>query len=146
MQRLPMRARAVDRTVRPVHGSTADRPLKHEGVRDLNRPREIQRPRTHASEGRRRRRRRAAARDRGSMALSLDGVLGHHSDHEQVQNEAGALVHVTGGSMGAIMPRRRSAPEGGGAAAPVSLWVRCCAQKEGKTGGEILLTVQRRSG
>jgi hypothetical protein len=80
------------------------------------------------------------------MALALDGVLGHHSDHEQVQNEAGALVHVTGGSMGAIMPRRRSAPEGGGAAAPASLWVRCCAQKEGKTGGEILLTVQRRSG
>jgi hypothetical protein len=27
--------------VRPVHGSTVDRPLKHEGVRDLNRPREI---------------------------------------------------------------------------------------------------------
>jgi hypothetical protein len=29
--------------------------------------------------------------------LVLDGVPGHHSDHELVQNEAGALAHVTGG-------------------------------------------------
>jgi hypothetical protein len=115
-----MRARAVDRAVRPVHGSTVDRPLKHEGVRDLNRPREIQRPRTHASEGRRRRRRRAAARDRGLPVLALDGVPGLHSDHELAQNDAGALAHVTGGSMGAIVPHRQPAPEGGGAATPAS--------------------------
>jgi hypothetical protein len=116
-----------------VHGGP---PFQNERVCDQSRPREIQRPRTHASEGRRRRRRRAAARDRGSPALALDGVLGHHSDHELVQNEAGALAHVTGGSIGEIVPRRRPAPEGGGAAAPASLWVRCCAREEGKTGGE----------
>jgi hypothetical protein len=52
--------------------------------------------------------------------LPLGGVPGHHSDHELVQNEAGALAHVTGGSMGAIVPRRWPAPEGGGAAAPAS--------------------------
>jgi hypothetical protein len=47
-----MRARAVDRAVRPVHGSTVERPLKYEGVRDLNRPREIQSPgRTQAKGG-----------------------------------------------------------------------------------------------
>jgi hypothetical protein len=97
-----MRARAVDRAVHPVHGSTVDRPLKHEGVRDLNRPREIQRPRTHASEGRRRRRRRAAARDRGSPVLALDGVPGLHSDHELVQHDAGALAHVKGGLWGQL--------------------------------------------
>jgi hypothetical protein len=44
--------------------------------------------------------------------LALGGIPGDHSDHELVQNEAGALAHVTGGSMGAIVPRRRPAPEG----------------------------------
>jgi hypothetical protein len=67
--------------------------------------------------------------------LALDGVPGHHPDHEQVQNDAGALARVTGGSMGAIVPHRRPAPEGGGAAAPASLRVRCCARREGKLGG-----------
>jgi hypothetical protein len=81
-------------------------------------------------------RRRVAARDRGSPALALDGVSVHHPDHELVQNDAGALAHVTGGSMGAIVPHRRPAPEGGGAATPASSWVRCCARKEGKTGGD----------
>jgi hypothetical protein len=80
--------------------------------------------------------RRAAARDRGSPALPLGGVLGHHSVHEPVQNEAWALAHVTGESMGAIVPHRRPAPEGGGAATPASSRARCCAQKEGKTGGD----------
>jgi hypothetical protein len=116
-----------------VHGGPV---VQNEGVCDPSRPREIQRPRTHACEGRRRRRRRAAARDRGSPALALDGVPGHHSDHKLVQNDAGALAHVTAGSMGAIVPHRRPAPEGGGAATPASSWVRCCARKEGKTGGD----------
>jgi hypothetical protein len=44
--------------------------------------------------------------------LLLGGVLGHHSVHEPVQNEAGALAHVTVESTGAIVPRRRPAPEG----------------------------------
>jgi hypothetical protein len=125
-----------------VHGGP---PFQNEGVYDQSRPSKIQRPRTHASEGRRRCRRRAAARDRGSPPLAPDGIPGHHSDHELVQNEVGALAHVTGGSIGAIVPRRRPAPEGGKAAAPASLWVRCCARKEGKTGREKLLTVQRSS-
>jgi hypothetical protein len=59
-------------------------------------------------------------RDRGSPALALGGIPGHHSDHEPVQPEARALASGTGGSMGAIVPRRRPAPEGGGAAAPAS--------------------------
>jgi hypothetical protein len=80
-----------------VHGGP---PFQNEGVCDQSRPREIQRPRMHASEGRRRCRRRAAARDRGSPALALDGVPGHHSDHELLQNEAGELAHVTGGLWG----------------------------------------------
>jgi hypothetical protein len=108
---------------------------KRRGMRSKPSARDLK-VRTQASEGWRRRRRRAAARDRGSPALALDGVPGHHSDHELVQNEAGALAHVTGGSMGAIVPRRRPAPEGGGAATPTSSWVRCCARKEGKTGGD----------
>jgi hypothetical protein len=38
------------------------------------------------------------------------------------------------GSMGAIVPHRRPAPEGGGAAAPASSWARGCAQKKGEAG------------
>jgi hypothetical protein len=85
---------------------------------------------------RRRRRRSAAARGGSSPALALDGVPSHQSDHEVVQNDVGTLAHVTGGSMGAIVPHRRPASEGGGVAAPASLWMRCCARKEGKMGGE----------
>jgi hypothetical protein len=85
--------------------------------------------------GWRRTRRSAAARGGSSSALALDGVPGHQSDHELVQNDAGALAHVTGGSTGAIVPHRRPAPEGGGAAAPASLQVCCCARREGKSGG-----------
>jgi hypothetical protein len=40
------------------------------------------------------------------------------------------------GVKGAIVPRRRPAPEGGGAAAPVSLRVRQSALGEGKLGGD----------
>jgi hypothetical protein len=46
--------------------------------------------------------------------LPLGGVPGHHSVYEPVQNEAGALAHVTGESRGLPVPRRRPAPEGGG--------------------------------
>jgi hypothetical protein len=67
--------------------------------------------------------------------LALDSVPGHQSDHELVQNDVVALAHVTGGFVGAIVPHRRPAPEGGGAAAPASLRVRCCARREGKSGG-----------
>jgi hypothetical protein len=38
------------------------------------------------------------------------------------------------GSRGAIVPLRRPAPEGGGAAAPASSRAHCCAQKEWETG------------
>jgi hypothetical protein len=84
--------------------------------------------------GWRRTRRSSAARGGSSPALALDGVPGHQSNHELVQNDAGALAHVTGGSVGAIVPHRRPAPEGGGAAAPASLRMRCCARREGKSG------------
>jgi hypothetical protein len=47
--------------------------------------------------GWRRTRRSAAARGGSSPALALDSVPGHQSDHELVQNDAGALAHVTGG-------------------------------------------------
>jgi hypothetical protein len=43
----------------------------------------------------------------------------------------GAHAHVTEGSRGAIVPRRRPAPERGGAAAPVSSWRLQNAQDEG---------------
>jgi hypothetical protein len=66
--------------------------------------------------------------------LPLGGVPGHQHDHKLAQNVEGAHAHVTEGSRGAIVPRRRPAPEGGGAAAPVSSWTRCCAQKEGERG------------
>jgi hypothetical protein len=55
-----------------------------------------------------------------SPALALDGVPGHQSDHELVQNDVGALAHATGGSMGPIVPHWRPAPERGGAATPAS--------------------------
>jgi hypothetical protein len=86
-------------------------------------------------QGWRRTRRSAAARGRSLPALALDGVSGRHLNHEQVQNDAGALARVTGGSTGAIVPHRWPAPEGGGAAAPASLRVRCCARREEKLGG-----------
>jgi hypothetical protein len=115
-----------------VHGGPV---FKREGVRDPGHPREIERPRTRASDGRRRRRRRAAVRGGSSPALALDGAPGHLSDHRLVQNDAGTLAHVFVGSTGAIMPHRRPAPEGGGAAAPASLRVRCFARREEKLGG-----------
>jgi hypothetical protein len=42
---------------------------------------------------------------------------------------------MTVGSRGAIVPRRRSAPEGGGVAAPASWWRHLNAQDEGITSG-----------
>jgi hypothetical protein len=84
---------------------------------------------------RRRRRRRVAARGGGSPALPLGSVPGHHSVHEPVQNEAGVLAHVTGRSRGVIVPRRRPAPEGGGAVAPASSWKHQNAQDEGISSG-----------
>jgi hypothetical protein len=116
-----------------VHGGP---PFQNEGVCDQSRSCEIRRPWTCACGMRRRRRRSAAARGGSSPALALDGVPSHQSDHEVVQNDVGTLAHVTGGSMGAIVPHRRPASEGGGVAAPASLWMRCCARKEGKMGGE----------
>jgi hypothetical protein len=99
------------------------------------------------------RKRRAAATSpesggarQGLSALPLGGVPGHHSVHEPVQNEAGALAHVTGESTGAIVPRRQPAPEGGGAATPASSRARCCAQKEGKTGGDYCSQFKGESG
>jgi hypothetical protein len=68
--------------------------------------------------------------------LALDSVPGHLSDHTPVHNDAGTLAHVFVEFMGAIVPHRRPALDGGGAATPVSSRVRCCARKEGKTGGD----------
>jgi hypothetical protein len=67
----------------------------------------------------------------GSPALPLGGVPGHQHDHKLAQNVEGAHAHVTEGSRAAIVPRRRPAPEGGGAAAPASSWRRQNAQEKG---------------
>jgi hypothetical protein len=114
--------------VSAAHGSTVDRGQGVPPRFDQDRPCQIKRPGTCASRVRRRARRSVAARGRGSPALPLGGVPGHHSVHEPVQNEARALAHVTGESRGAIVPRRRPAPEGGGAGAPMSSWKRQNAQ------------------
>jgi hypothetical protein len=63
--------------------------------------------------------------------LPLGGVPGHQHDHRLAQNVEGAHAHVTEGSRGAIVPRRRPAPEGGSAAAPASSWRRRNAQEKG---------------
>jgi hypothetical protein len=121
IQRPRTRACAVDRVVHPAHGSTVDRT---EGVSpgfDQRRGSAIQRLRTHASGGGGGVRRRAAARDGGLPASPLDSAPGHHLVHELVPFVAEAYAHVTGGSRGVIVPRRRPAPEGAGAAAPASL-------------------------
>jgi hypothetical protein len=107
---------------------------------------EIRRPWTRASDGRRRRRWRVAARGGSSPALALDGAPGHLSDHGLVQNDAGTLAHVIVGFMGAIVPHRRPAPEGGGVAAPASSWARGCARREGKLGGESCSRVKGEAG
>jgi hypothetical protein len=70
-----------------------------------------------------------------SPALPLGGAPGHQHDHKLVHYVEGVHAHVTEGSRGAIMPRRRPAPEGGSAAAPASSWMRQSAQDEGKLGG-----------
>jgi hypothetical protein len=125
-----------------VHGGTA---VQNEGVCDPGRPREIKRPRTHASEGRRRRRRRAAARDRGSPALALDGVPGHHLDHGQVQNDAGACARDRGvygsncASPAAGTGKGRSSRSG-----ELAGTLLCTKRRE--IGRGILLTVQGSSG
>jgi hypothetical protein len=64
---------------------------------------------------------RTAACGGDSPALPLGGAPDHQNVHKLVHFVAGAHAHVTGGSRGVIVPRRRSAPEGGGAAAPASL-------------------------
>jgi hypothetical protein len=48
--------------------------------------------------------------------------------------------------MGAIVPHRRPAPDGGGAATPVSSRGRCCARREGKLGGENYLQFKGEAG
>jgi hypothetical protein len=115
-----------------VHGGP---PFQNEEVCDQGRLCEIRRPWTCACGMRRRCRRSTAARGGSSPALALAGVPGHQSDHGLVQNDAGTLAHVTVGSTGVIVPHRQPAPEGGGAATPASLRVRCCARREGKSGG-----------
>jgi hypothetical protein len=80
-----------------VHGGP---PASNEGVRDPSHPREIERPRMRASDGRRRCRRREAARGGSSPALALDGAPGHQHDHKLAQNVEGAHAHVTEGSRG----------------------------------------------
>jgi hypothetical protein len=99
IQRLLARARGGPRRApgARVHGGPATQP---EGVRDLVRPSQISRSRTHASKGQRRARRRVAARGGGSPALPLSGAPGHQHDHKLVHYVEGAHAHVTEGSGG----------------------------------------------
>jgi hypothetical protein len=73
-----------------------------------------------------------AAHGGGSLASPLDSAPGHHLVHELVPFVAEAHAHVTG-VLGVIVPHRRPAPEGGGAAAPASSWRRLNSQDEGIT-------------
>jgi hypothetical protein len=78
----------------------------------------------------------------GGARRELAGVApGRHSRPltrpQASTKRRGTLAHVTVGSRGAIVPRRRSAPEGGGVAAPASWWRRQNAQDEGITSGVI---------
>jgi hypothetical protein len=117
----------------PVHVSTVDRPFKTKGyvIRAV-----------HArSKGPGCRKRRAAAMspESGGARQGLAGVGPGRRSRPPFRPRAaakrsGGACACDRGSMGAILPRRRPAPEGGGAAASASLWVRCCARKEGKTG------------
>jgi hypothetical protein len=83
-------------------------------------------------------------RDRCSPALPLGGAPGRQHDHRLVQNVEGARAHVTEGSRRAFVPRRRPAPEGGGAAAPASSWRRQNAQNGRISSMGFLLTACRR--
>jgi hypothetical protein len=89
------------------------------------------------------RKRRAAATlpESSGARLGLAGVGPGRRSRPPLRPRAGAkrsggACARDRGSMGAILPRWRPAPEGGGAATPASSWVRCCARKEGKTGGD----------
>jgi hypothetical protein len=121
--------------VRLVHGSTVDRPLKTKGyaiqsVRARsNGPGRTQVMGSGDIAGERRRATEVRRRWPWTAFPATSPTTG------LVQNDAGTLAHVTGGSMGSIVPHRRPAPEGGGADTPVSSRVRYCARKEGKSGG-----------
>jgi hypothetical protein len=78
-----------------------------------------------------------AARGGSSPALALAGVPGHQTDHKLVQNDAGTLAHVTGGSTGAIVPHRWPAPEGGGAATPGARGHAAMHEEKGNWAGDI---------
>jgi hypothetical protein len=119
-----MHACAVDRAVHPAHGSTVNRT---EGVSlgfDRRRGSAIQRPRMRATGSGGGARRCAAARSGGLAGAALTRAAVHQNLHERVQNVARLLAHVTRGSRGSLVPRRRPAPEGGGAAAPARSRVR----------------------
>jgi hypothetical protein len=90
--------------------------------------------------------RRAAARDRGSPALALDGVSGHHPDHELVQNDAGALAHVTGGVYGSNCASPAAGTGRGRSGHSGELVGALLCTKGRENGRGLLLTVQRRSG
>jgi hypothetical protein len=110
--------------VHPAHGSTVDRT---EGVSpgfDQRRGSAIQRPRTHASGSGDGARRSAAARGGGLAGATLNHAAVHQIVRGWALRVAEVFAHVTEESRGTLMPRRRPAPEGGGAVAPVRLSVR----------------------
>jgi hypothetical protein len=126
-----------------VHGGPSAQP---DGVCDPNRPREILGLRTEANEMRQRHRRRVAVRSGGLPALPLGGAPVHQHDHKLVQYVEGAHAHVTEWSREAIVPCRRPAPKGGGAAAPASSWRRQNAQDKGISSGGYRSPFEREEG
>jgi hypothetical protein len=80
-----------------VHGGP---PLKREGVCDLSRPREISRPWTRVSEGRRRARRSAVSRGGGFAGAALSRCTGRQNVRARALHEAEEHVSKPRGSGG----------------------------------------------
>jgi hypothetical protein len=124
IQRLRTRACVVSHVVSPAHGSTVDLSHNPKGYVIL-----IVRARSNGPEPEHagvaantpRRKDRAAARGGDTPVLPLHSAPGHQFDHGPVQNITGTHAHVIGVSGEVLGLRRWPAPEGGGAAAPVSM-------------------------
>jgi hypothetical protein len=120
IQRLRTRARAVSRAVSPAHGFTVDRPHNPKGYAILSvRARSNGPDPVHAG---------AAANTPGRKTARrrLAGVVPGQCSRPPIRPRADALHSrntraCDRGAKGSIVPRRRPAPEGGGAAAPASL-------------------------
>jgi hypothetical protein len=120
--------------VHPVHGSTVDRPFKRRGTRSVPSVQDLTTLDARVRDAA------ASTPECGGARWELAGVSPGRRSRPPlrprlVENDAGTLAHVFVGFMGAIVPHRRPAPEGGGASAPASSWARGCARREGKLGG-----------